>query len=448
MPPPEEPVRRDPRVPAPEDDGTFGLDLEPGCNEDEDDGRAGSDPSTWTRLDPPVPGCVIYPHGFSVRYRLNLPLEQRLAALTQVRWSPGLAPDWRQVGRRYVIRGSVYLTQRAPRFRGRTRWSPLARFNSARHTALYHIGIQHTTEDTFVELQGVRWTDVATFFEQILQVGTGAVSVCHFLNLERYIVLPQDRAFALAEKHGFIPVGGRAAYTAKAYLIEKVEIPVRVRTRATAKVIISLYRIDRGATSDFKLEARLRGRRRDAQQFTEADCRLLDNILLAFVEDNDLEATLKPARWEPRDRRSRSESSPVDPDTFGDSQSPEPTGWARVQPSRPLDRRMFLARVVGQSMEDGISNGSWCVFRMYPAGTAPSPTALDGKRVIVQLRDETDTETGGKYTLKRWRVAQLGPDGAVVQIELRPDNPNYKAKKYTAKDGDLRAVAEFIEVVS
>ena len=133
---------------------------------------------------------------------------------------------------------------------------------------------------------------------------------------------------------------------------------------------------------------------------------------------------------------------------FGSSQSPEPTGWARVQPSRPLDRRMFLARVVGQSMEDGISSGSWCVFRMYPAGTAPSPTALDGKRVIVQLREGTDPDTGGQYTLKRWRVVQLGADGSVMQVELRPDNPGYKSMRYSAKDGDLRAVAEFVEVVS
>jgi type III restriction enzyme len=134
--------------------------------------------------------------------------------------------------------------------------------------------------------------------------------------------------------------------------------------------------------------------------------------------------------------------------TFGNSQSPEPMGWARVQPSRPLDKSMFLAKVVGQSMEDGISNGSWCVFRRYAAGSAPSSTALDGKRVVVQLREDTDPETGGQYTLKRWRVAQLGQDGGVVEIELRPDNPNYKTKKYSAKDGDLRAVAEFVEVVA
>jgi hypothetical protein len=133
--------------------------------------------------------------------------------------------------------------------------------------------------------------------------------------------------------------------------------------------------------------------------------------------------------------------------SLGSSQTPEPVGWARVQLSRPIDRRMFLARVAGQSMEDGISDGTWCAFRMYPNGAPPSPTALDGKRVIVQLRDDTDPDTGGRYTLKRWRVAQLAPDGTVAQIELRPDNPTYRAKQYSAKDGDLRAVAEFIEVV-
>ena len=133
---------------------------------------------------------------------------------------------------------------------------------------------------------------------------------------------------------------------------------------------------------------------------------------------------------------------------FGPSQAPEPTGWARVQSSRPIDRRMFLARVVGQSMEDGISNGSWCVFRMYPDGyraLGNGPRRQASHRAAT--RGEPTPRLGGQYTLKRWRVAQLAADGSVVQIELRPDNPSFKAMKYSAKDGELRAVAEFIEVV-
>jgi hypothetical protein len=132
---------------------------------------------------------------------------------------------------------------------------------------------------------------------------------------------------------------------------------------------------------------------------------------------------------------------------FGTSQSPEPIGWMHVQPSHQMDKRMFVARVVGHSMEDAIPDGSWGLFRLFTAGAFPSPTALDGKRVIVQLRDEADPETGGRYTLKRWRVTKHTADGGVEQVELRPDNPGFLPKKYTGKDGDIRALAEFLEVV-
>jgi type III restriction enzyme len=133
--------------------------------------------------------------------------------------------------------------------------------------------------------------------------------------------------------------------------------------------------------------------------------------------------------------------------TFGKSPAPELAGWARVQSGRQLDRRMFVARVVGKSMEEGIPQGSWALFRQYPNGFTPAATALDGKRLVVQLRDEADPDTGGKYTLKRWWVTKRDADGGAVQIELRPDNPTFKPRRYSAEAGDIRVVAEFLEVV-
>jgi len=132
---------------------------------------------------------------------------------------------------------------------------------------------------------------------------------------------------------------------------------------------------------------------------------------------------------------------------FSESQAVEEKGWARVQSQRSLDRSMFVARVVGRSMEDGIPDGSWCIFRMFPTGAAPPARLLDGRRVVVQLRDEADPETGGKYTLKRWRVAKARPDGWIEEVELRPDNPSFQPIRMRASDGEIHAVAEFLEVV-
>lgn len=132
---------------------------------------------------------------------------------------------------------------------------------------------------------------------------------------------------------------------------------------------------------------------------------------------------------------------------FGESNVPEPIGWSKYRPSRPMERTMFIAQVNGESMEPKIPNGSWALFRYFEAGSTPSATTLDGRRVVVQFRDATDPETGGRYTLKRWKVSRLRPDGGVEQIELQPDNTKFKLKRYTAADGDIRVVAEFLEVV-
>lgn len=133
---------------------------------------------------------------------------------------------------------------------------------------------------------------------------------------------------------------------------------------------------------------------------------------------------------------------------FSDPQTPKPVGWARVSLGRGLDRSMFLARVVGKSMEPGVPDGSWCVFRSYQTGAAPSATSLDGRRVVVQLSEATDPDGGGQYTLKRWRVARVGPGGAVEEIDLVADNSSFATRRMRPDDGELRIVAELLEVIS
>ncbi len=109
--------------------------------------------------------------------------------------------------------------------------------------------------------------------------------------------------------------------------------------------------------------------------------------------------------------------------SFSEVQSPSCIGWMRIESTRRLDRRMFVARVVGHSMEPGVPDGSWCLFRAFAAGEASAAMSLDGRRVVVQRRDDVDPELGGHYTLKRWKVSHVLPGGTVDEIELRPDNP-------------------------
>jgi hypothetical protein len=123
---------------------------------------------------------------------------------------------------------------------------------------------------------------------------------------------------------------------------------------------------------------------------------------------------------------------------------PAVVGWARVR-RRPLDVDMFIARVVGHSMEPGIPDGAWGLFRSFPT-EQPSATALDERRVVVQLPSKFDPETGA-YTLKRWKVTKAAATGEVVEVALRPDNRALQPHVFAPADGKMRLVAEYLETV-
>ncbi|MFT3857688.1 MAG: gas vesicle protein GvpD [Aquabacterium sp.] len=72
--------------------------------------------------------------------------------------------------------------------------------------------------------------------------------------------------------------------------------------------------------------------------------------------------------------------------------------WVAPQPG------LFVAQVVGESMNRRIPNGAWCLFRANPPGTR------NGKIVVVQHRSISDPETGGSYTVKRYRSEKVGDE--------------------------------------
>lgn len=131
--------------------------------------------------------------------------------------------------------------------------------------------------------------------------------------------------------------------------------------------------------------------------------------------------------------------------------APEPEGWVNAPkhgfPKR-LSAGMFVTRVVGESMAPTIKNGSYCVFRSPVEGTR------QGRIVLVQKRNVTDSETGGNYTVKRYQSTKsMGEEGwRHESIQLIPDNPDREKFPILAfsseDDADLRVVAEFIQTLS
>jgi len=130
---------------------------------------------------------------------------------------------------------------------------------------------------------------------------------------------------------------------------------------------------------------------------------------------------------------------------FGEGQDVEEEGWLYVGEGMKLHEGMFVAQVVGKSMEPTIPDGSYCIFRRYEGGTR------DGKVVLAQYRDIADPETGGSYTVKRYRSTKV-EDGegswAHQSIRLEPDNPAFEAIEIPeTKVEDFKVIAEYIGIV-
>lgn len=128
---------------------------------------------------------------------------------------------------------------------------------------------------------------------------------------------------------------------------------------------------------------------------------------------------------------------------WGPDATPSVVGWLRVE-HRPLQQGLFAAQVVGHSMEPGIPDGAWCLFRPCPVGSR------EGRLLLVQLHQHCDPEDGGRYTVKRYHsVKQLSDDGWTHQtIELQPLNPAYRTLQLTADEiEDVRILGEFVGVI-
>jgi DUF2075 family protein len=134
--------------------------------------------------------------------------------------------------------------------------------------------------------------------------------------------------------------------------------------------------------------------------------------------------------------------------TFSSSQSlqDEADHWVQLPEGFATAPGLFVAQVIGESMNKRIPNGAWCLFRANPVGSR------QGKIVLVQHRDVTDPETGGSYTVKRYQSEKQG-DGEGWQherITLMPmsSDPRYQPLVLIPKDeGAVRVVAEWVAVV-
>jgi len=126
--------------------------------------------------------------------------------------------------------------------------------------------------------------------------------------------------------------------------------------------------------------------------------------------------------------------------------------WIRTPSGLRVTPDMFVARVVGRSMEPRIPDGSLCVFRAGVAGSR------QGRLLLVELFDETDYAS--RYTVKRYssrKEAARPPDCAGggpydddpgwrhASIRLEPLNREFEP--FELDPDRFRVVAEFVAVL-
>jgi hypothetical protein len=125
---------------------------------------------------------------------------------------------------------------------------------------------------------------------------------------------------------------------------------------------------------------------------------------------------------------------------FGEGMDTEQDGWLRAPEHLRIGPDMFVARVVGRSMEPLIPDGSLCVFRTGVVGSR------QGKRLLIEKFGETDFAS--RYTVKRYTsVKKRSDDGAWQHdsIRLEPLNPEFEA--FELGPDEFRVIAEFVAVL-
>lgn len=132
---------------------------------------------------------------------------------------------------------------------------------------------------------------------------------------------------------------------------------------------------------------------------------------------------------------------------IGNERVVEPEAWVkpngRVKPGPGL----FVAQVIGESMNRRVPNSSYCVFR-YPV-----EGSRQGRVVLVEHRDIADLDLEGPFTLKIWESKKEVAEGDSwrhTEICLRPDT---SASGYepiilrNVSEDSIRVVAELVEVL-
>jgi len=131
---------------------------------------------------------------------------------------------------------------------------------------------------------------------------------------------------------------------------------------------------------------------------------------------------------------------------FSDLQIHSDNEWVELPTNVLAKKGYFVCKVIGESMNKKIPNGSWCLFKKDAGGSR------EGKIVLVEHYNIQDSDFGAGYTVKSYHSEKelINDIWSHKEIVLKPlsYDPTFEA---IILDGDeiskLKVVGEFITVI-
>ncbi|MGV3594127.1 MAG: DNA/RNA helicase domain-containing protein [Sediminibacterium sp.] len=132
---------------------------------------------------------------------------------------------------------------------------------------------------------------------------------------------------------------------------------------------------------------------------------------------------------------------------FSDLQIHSELTWVEPPFNISAKKGYFICKVLGESMNQKIPNGSYCLFKQYEGGSR------DGKIVLVESTDIHDSDFGSGYTVKEYHsVKNISSDGwnhAVIILKSLSDNQEYSDIELTNdKLINFKVIGIFEKVIS
>jgi SOS-response transcriptional repressor LexA len=126
---------------------------------------------------------------------------------------------------------------------------------------------------------------------------------------------------------------------------------------------------------------------------------------------------------------------------FLENQEIAEEGWEEAPSDLRLTKELFVARIVGRSMEPKIPDGSLCVFRQRVTGSR------QGRLVLVE---QLGGGANDRYTVKRYASEKAQREDGTwshEKIMLLPLNPEFAEWTLDPEEEKFRIVAEFVRVL-